>query len=130
MHQRVGNNERETTPFVFTSMMAHVLGGKSTKHYKRLETLCGKAYNILRDKGAILMMLLDIMRFSKSKANIFNYLLTIVNTVKDLQSKSDLEFLQNRLMIGVTREAAAERFRELMTIALNNSTRLNKVSDA
>lgn len=70
---------RERTPFVFTEEMAFVMGGKDGKLFKKFESHCTEAYNLIRKHGNFLI-------------NIF--LLMISAGMPELQNPSDIEYLK------------------------------------
>lgn len=109
----IGNIERETSPFVFTPMYSKVLGGVDSEHYRKLETLAGEAYNVLRKNGNVLLSLFKLMRFTG---------------IPELESVKDIEFLRNRLALHLSDEEANAEFSNLMLDALTNMRQL--LSDA
>jgi hypothetical protein len=53
--------KRERVPFVFTSDMAHAMGGKDSEFYESFVSLSVKAYNILREKAHLFVNLFVMM---------------------------------------------------------------------
>lgn len=72
--------KRERAPFVFTEEMAFVMGGRDGKLFKKFESYCTEAYNIVRKHGNLLI-------------NIF--LLMISAGMPELQNSNDIKYLKN-----------------------------------
>lgn len=56
-----GIYKRETTPFVFTPMYAHVMGGTESEDYQKFVDLGCRAFSILRENTNIMMNLFLLM---------------------------------------------------------------------
>ena len=53
--------KRERDPFVFTSEMVYVFGGKDALNFKNFEEKCTQAYNLVRKHGNFLISLFKMM---------------------------------------------------------------------
>lgn len=101
--------ERETGPFVFTKAYAHVLGGTESLKYKELQDLTGKAFNILRENGNLLMVLFKIM---------------IHCGLPELQKAKDIEWIRDKLVFEMTNEEASKHFCGLFIESMSNKRQL------
>lgn len=105
--------KRERTPFVFTPPMAAVLGGAGAPAYARFEALACDAYNALRRHGRLLLTLFALM---------------LAAGLPELASPGDLAWLQDKLALELTDDAAAAALRKLIAAAL--TTRATQLNDA
>ncbi|CAD8121098.1 unnamed protein product [Paramecium sonneborni] len=99
---------RERTPFVFTQEMAYVMGGVQGQNFKRFEDFCTKAYNQIRQHGHLLI-------------NIF--LMNLSAGMPELQEIADIEYLREKLQLGIGEQQATELFRKEITTSLNDMWR-------
>ncbi|EPY41053.1 phosphatidylinositol-4,5-bisphosphate 3-kinase [Angomonas deanei] len=101
--------KRETAPFIFTPMYLQVLGGPNTPIYHHfVETACF-AYNIIRRYSNMFIML---------------FILMLSTGIPELESKEDIEWLRNVLLLGRSESDASEHYKSLINIALNNKRTL------
>lgn len=107
--KKVGGYERETSPFVFTPLYAHVLGGPTTPAYRKLEELCHQAYNVLRKYGPALINLFKLMLYTG---------------IPELESTKDIDHLRQKLILDKSDEEASDIFSKLMIESLENKRQL------
>ena len=101
--------KREKAPFVFTPAFAEVLGGVGSAKFAEFEDLCGRAYNVLRDNGNILITLFFLM---------------LSCGLPELREESDINWLRDKLMLDATAEEADAAFRQLIRESMNTKTTL------
>lgn len=101
--------ERETGPFVFTKAYAHVLGGIESLKYKELQDLTGRAFNILRENGNLLMVLFKLM---------------IHCGLPELQRSKDIEWVRDKLVLEMSNEEASKHFCGLFIESMSNKRQL------
>eukprot|EP01063_Lacrimia_lanifica_P008011 TRINITY_DN1514_c0_g1_i1.p1 TRINITY_DN1514_c0_g1~~TRINITY_DN1514_c0_g1_i1.p1 ORF type:complete len:1260 (+),score=465.04 TRINITY_DN1514_c0_g1_i1:108-3887(+) len=95
--------KRETTPFVFTPMYAHVLGGEKSHVYKHFTNVACAAYNIVRRHSHIIISL---------------FVLMLSTGIPELQCAEDLEHLREVFLIDqgqwVSDEKATKMYQGLI----------------
>lgn len=100
--------KRERTAFVFTKEMAAVMGGKGGKEFSEFVDLCCTAYNLLRRHGDELISLFRLM---------------IPAGMPELTVDDDIQYLCDRLQLGLTEEKASESFKAEIDSALADTYR-------
>jgi len=100
---------RETSPFVFTPMYSHVLGGTDSSLFKQFTSLSCQAYNIVRENGHLLMIL---------------FMLMLETGIEELESVDDIAWLQKTLKFDYTTQKANEHFQQLTKESLENKRQL------
>ena len=85
----------ERTPFVFTEEMAHVMGGKGSPDFIKFSNFCTQAYNLVRNKGNLIISLFIIM---------------LAAGMPELESYSDIEYLKNQLSLDLSEMEANNKF--------------------
>jgi len=112
--------KRERDNFVFTPDFCYVMGGAYVNNfgtvvegddrnlYDKFEKQCGRCYNVLREHRALLMNL---------------FLLMIPAGMPELTARSDVAFMDEKLMLGLSPEEAAKHFGKEIKNALNTITR-------
>jgi len=100
---------RETSPFVFTQMYAHVLGGVDSALYKQFLSLACQAYNIVREYGHLMMTL---------------FMLMLETGIEELESVEDVAWLQKTLKLDYTVQKANDHFTQLTKESLENQRQL------
>jgi phosphatidylinositol-4,5-bisphosphate 3-kinase len=113
--------ERETRTVYFNPALAYAINkGKAKKDdpidERSFNQLCGKAYNILRSNGNVLISLL----------------LSMLGTgIPELQQPSDVEYVKETLKLELDGKKAVKRFADLMQKAAKSERRvLNDVAHA
>jgi len=114
---------RERAPFVFTPEMAYVMGNRETTFgfpdslmkkkeprigFPEFEKMCCQAYNILRQRGALLMNL---------------FILVTPAAMPELLNKNDVGYLRDMLSKELTDEAADKKFRQEIAKSLRTVSR-------
>lgn len=89
------------------------MGGEGAPAYKRFEHLACSAYNVLRRHGHLLITLFYLM---------------LASGLPELQEARDMGWLQDKLMLGASDDAAADHFRKQIKQSL--STRATLFNDA
>jgi len=98
--------DRETTPFVLTREMVHVMGGNNSPLFNFFCTKCCWAYNVIRNHANLLLSLFSMM---------------IGTGIPQLNSVEDLSYLKDALKLHFTDEEAADHFRDLIKKSLKNT---------
>ncbi|CAK4644927.1 hypothetical protein AeMF1_007083 [Aphanomyces euteiches] len=98
--------KREQTPFVFTPEMAHVFGGVGTEDFKRFQTTCGEAFNVVRHNLHLLVSLLVLMIPAK---------------MPELRNLDDISYIVEVSVTERGDEEAATIFANLIIECMNNT---------
>jgi phosphatidylinositol kinase/protein kinase (PI-3 family) len=105
--------KREAAPFIFTPHMAAVMGGAQPAgfRYLQFQELCVRAFLVLRRHSNLLLALFSLL---------------VDCGIPELQTVSDLAWMDDALMSEMTEADAAAAFLGLLTEALNcRTTRVN-----
>jgi hypothetical protein len=97
--------QRETTPFVFTTMYAKVMGGEGSEDYNRWKKLAIEAFQLLRQNGNLIMNL---------------FVLMLATGIPELTTTKEVEWLRERLVFEKTEEEAEEFFEKKIKESLGN----------
>jgi len=92
----------------YVNNFGNVVEGDDRNLYDKFEKQCGRCYNVLRENKAFLMNL---------------FLLMIPAGMPELTARSDVAFMDDKLMLGLTPEDAATHFGKEIKKALNTITR-------
>jgi phosphatidylinositol kinase/protein kinase (PI-3 family) len=98
--------KRETAPFIFTRMYAHMLGGAGSPIYNHFCDVACFAFNVIRRQSDLLISL---------------FVLMLSTGIPELQSPNDITWLKSVLLPGESDAAAAVRFKEQIASALANT---------
>ncbi|KAL0478782.1 phosphatidylinositol 3-kinase [Acrasis kona] len=101
-----GVYKRETTPFVFTPMYAHVMGGQDAEAYNRYTELSCKAFHIIRKHGRVIMNL---------------FLLMLATGIPELRSIEDVMWLRKCLILNKSEADSHVHFKEQIRKSLSNT---------
>ena len=105
------NIKRERVPFVFTSTLAFVMGGRDGELFKQFEGMACRAFAVLRKHSHLLVNALSLLL----KAGM-----------PELQSSKDIEYLHSTLLLHKSESQAANHFQSLINDTLKDkSTALN-----
>jgi hypothetical protein len=100
--------KRERAPFVFTQMMASLLGGRRVgARYRKFTDHCKAAFNILRRHTDMFLVLFSLM---------------IGCQIPELKSHEDLLWIRNCMLVTESEEAAGNRFEKLIYESLKCQT--------
>jgi phosphatidylinositol-4,5-bisphosphate 3-kinase len=97
--------QRETTPFVFTTMYAKVMGGVDTEEFNRWKKLSKEAFQLLRQHGHLIMNL---------------FVLMLATGIPELTTTKEIEWLRGRLVFEYTDEDAMVFFDKQIKDSLGN----------
>eukprot|EP00003_Mantamonas_plastica_P025114 TRINITY_DN484_c0_g1_i2.p1 TRINITY_DN484_c0_g1~~TRINITY_DN484_c0_g1_i2.p1 ORF type:complete len:1321 (+),score=469.87 TRINITY_DN484_c0_g1_i2:3-3965(+) len=97
--------KRETSPFVLTPDFAYVMGGRDSEDFNEFVSLCGRAYNLLRQHAHLFFTLFSMM---------------LSTGIPELQSVEDLDYLHEVFALELTDEEATDRFTQLIDESLEN----------
>jgi len=112
--------KRERDNFVFTPDFCYVMGGAYVNNFgnvvegdernlfDKFEKMCGRAYNVLRENKTLLMDL---------------FVLMIPAGMPELTKRSDVAFMDEKLMLQMSPDQAAKHFSKEINNALNTITR-------
>mmetsp|Transcript_11174 Transcript_11174/g.38835 ORF Transcript_11174/g.38835 Transcript_11174/m.38835 type:complete len:1010 (-) Transcript_11174:885-3914(-) len=87
--------KRERAKFVFTPDFAYVMGGVQHANFARFETLCIKAFNILRQKAHLFITLFMLMTSSG---------------IPELQSEDDILYMRDLFLLDKSDNDAGDTF--------------------
>ena len=105
------NIKRERVPFVFTSTLAYVMGGRDGELFKQFESVACMAYSVLRQHAHLLVNTLTLM---------------LNAGIPELKSTKDIEYLHSTLLLHKSEQQAAHHFQSLINDTLKDkSTALN-----
>lgn len=105
------NIKRERVPFVFTSTLAFVMGGRDGELFKQFESVACRAYSVLRKNSHLLVNTLSLLL----KAGM-----------PELSTTKDIEYLHSTLLLHKSESQAANHFQSLINDTLKDkSTALN-----
>jgi hypothetical protein len=105
--------KREKAPFVFTPAMRHVIDVAGSGNYSNFEETACQAFQILRTNSNLLITLL---------------VLALTCGTPELTCEADIQWVHSTLMLELSDEDAATKFRKLIDVALHTTTTL--VNDA
>jgi hypothetical protein len=97
--------QRETTPFVFTTMYARVMGGVDTEEFNRWKKLSKEAFQLLRQNGHLIMNL---------------FVLMLATGIPELTTTKEIEWLRERLVFEMTEEESDKFFDKQIKDSLGN----------
>jgi len=89
------------------------MGGEGSEAYRRFEALACQAYNTLRHNGHLFITLFFLM---------------MASGLPELQERKDLDWLREKLLLGVTDEEASDHLRKQIKASLN--TKATLINDA
>lgn len=101
--------KRETAPFVFTKMMAHMLGGPESTIYAHFQDVACYAFNVIRRHANLLITL---------------FMLMLSTGIPELQTAADIGWLKQVLITHLDDAEAAAEFRKRIQEALENKRTL------
>lgn len=97
--------KRETAPFVFTPMHLYVMGGGDSPIFDYFVEVACEAYNVIR---------------RCSYAFILFFMLMLSTGIPELQTKEDIRWLRNVLLLNRSDEEAREHYKGLVNAAASN----------
>lgn len=101
--------KRETAPFIFTPMYAHMMGGPSSPIYAHFVEIACQAYNVIRRQTNMLITL---------------FMLMLSTGIPELQRAEDIMWLKSVLLQDKADDHASKHYREQIGEALTNKRTL------
>jgi hypothetical protein len=86
--------------------MVHIMGGHDSPNFELFESLCIRAYNIIRENGHLLLSLCSLM---------------VGTGLPQLASLQDLSYMRDTLCLEKSDAEAAAEFKRMITKARNNT---------
>ena len=105
--------KREKAPFVFTPAFAEILDGPRSETFKAFENLCCKCLLILRKNAGLLVTLFSLM---------------LSCGIPELAKESDIDYLKDRLMLGLDDEQVKAEFKRIIMKSMH--TKRTRINDA
>ena len=87
--------KRERAKFVLTPDFAYVMGGKDSAGFKRFESLCIRAFNVLRRRARLFLNLFFLM---------------LSSGIPELRTVDDITYLRESFLLDMSDEAAGKEF--------------------
>lgn len=103
-----GGVKRERVPFVFTKEMAYVMGGMNSEGFSLFNSLCCRAYNIIRKNGWKIINLFLLMQSAG---------------MPELKCSADIEYMRNMLSLQFTEMEAEAKFKKEIINSMNSRIR-------
>lgn len=96
--------KRERAKFVLTPDFAYVMGGKGSEGFRRFESLCVKAFNILRQHSSLFL-------------NLFSLMLS--SGIPELRTVADIFYLRESFLLHKSEDEAGAEFVQWINECLN-----------